>query len=92
MKNYTVPVLLAAAIAAVICLSTVQGPDDHQIEWDRSAALKELQASQSQSARRDKAALALCVQERGPGAVVLWTQDGDLVCRARPVRVAGGVK
>jgi hypothetical protein len=32
-------------------------------------------------ARMERAAALLCQAEAGPGAQVLWTQDGDLVCR-----------
>lgn len=32
-------------------------------------------------ARLQRAAALLCQAEAGPGAQVLWTQDGDLVCR-----------
>ncbi len=32
-------------------------------------------------ARLQRAAEQLCKAEAGPGAEVLWTQDGDLVCR-----------
>lgn len=32
-------------------------------------------------ARLQRAAAQLCQAEAGPGAQVLWTQDGDLVCR-----------
>lgn len=32
-------------------------------------------------ARLQRAATQLCQAEAGPGAQVLWTQDGDLVCR-----------
>lgn len=31
--------------------------------------------------RLQRAAEQLCQAEAGPGAEVLWTQDGDLVCR-----------
>lgn len=31
--------------------------------------------------RLQRAAQALCQAETGPGAQVLWTHDGDLVCR-----------
>lgn len=32
-------------------------------------------------ARLQRAAAALCKAELGPGAQVLWTSEGDLVCR-----------
>ena len=35
----------------------------------------------AEDARLQRAATQLCQAEAGPGALVLWTQDGDLVCR-----------
>lgn len=40
-------------------------------------------------ARMQRAAALLCQAEAGPGAQVLWTQDGDLVCR--PAVMTAGV-
>lgn len=39
--------------------------------------------------RLQRAARALCAEEMGPGARVLWTRDGDLVCRPSVVTVGG---
>jgi hypothetical protein len=89
MNSTFVNWLMAAAIATVLAASMNLDTYNHETEWDRSNELKELQASQAQTDRREAAAQALCLQERGPGAVVLWTADGDLVCRARRVRIAG---
>ena len=77
--------LTAAVLAIAIAAAgpALDGPTDHQAEWDQSEALKALQASQAHTARRDAAARQLCLQERGPGAAALWTPDGHLVCRAR---------
>ena len=83
--------LAVAALAFVLAVSWhLDGPENHQSEWDQSKALKELQASQAQTRRFDAAAQALCVEQLGAGAIVLLTLDGDVVCRARGVRVAGG--
>lgn len=45
-------------------------------------------------ARLQRAAAALCQAEAGPGAEVLWTQDGDLVCRPAVLtaQVDGGAR
>ncbi len=90
MKTTAINCTMALALAFALAASFNLDADDHRSEWAASSELQELQASQTQTVRREKAAIALCVQERGPGAVVLWTADGDLVCRARAVRVAGG--
>ncbi len=83
--------LAAAALAFVLAVSWhLDGPENHQLEWDTSTALRELQASQAQTRRFDAAAQALCIEQLGAGAIVLLTIDGDVVCRARGVRVAGG--
>lgn len=45
-------------------------------------------------ARQQRAAQALCQAEAGPGAQVLWTHDGDLVCRPAVLaaQVDGGAR
>lgn len=45
-------------------------------------------------ARLQRAAAQLCQAEDGPGAQVLWTQDGDLVCRPAVLtaQVDGGAR
>lgn len=40
------------------------------------------QQTRATEKRMQRAARALCASEMGPGAQALWTQDGDLVCRA----------
>ncbi|MDZ4282791.1 MAG: hypothetical protein U1C04_18755 [Hydrogenophaga sp.] len=40
--------------------------------------------------RRDALAKQICEAELGPGTTVLWTGDGDLVCRPAQPRVAQG--
>ena len=73
--------VIALAIAAAPAL--MDGPDDLHAEWDQSQTLKELQASEVGSARRQAAAQALCSQERGPNSEARWLEDGSLVCTAR---------
>jgi len=53
---------------------------DQQDEHD--ARMQRINADMSaMDARMDKAALDLCRSELGHGAKVLWTREGDLVCR-----------
>ena len=88
LTNLAAALLLALVLAASHLLN---GPDNHQAEWDQSQALKELQASQAGTQRREAAAQALCSQERGPNSEARWTAEGHLVCTTRRgvVRVAG---
>lgn len=73
---------LALAVLLAMC-STLDGPDDHRSEWDQSEALKELQAGEAITARREASAQALCNQERGPNSEARWTPAGRLVCTTR---------
>lgn len=76
--------LCAAVIAAVMSTTyMLDGPEDHQAEWAASTELAELQASAAKEARRDRAAIELCIKAHGLGAAVQWTADGSLLCRAR---------
>lgn len=69
----------------------------HLAERDTSTARRmaainaELDAAE---ARQQRAATQLCQAEAGPGAQVLWTQDGDLVCRPAVLtaQVDGGAR
>jgi hypothetical protein len=40
-------------------------------------------------ARIDRAAADLCRSEMGPGSQVLWTREGDLVCRPSVLNAGG---
>lgn len=85
----------AMALLLALVLGTahlLDGPDDMRAEWDQSQALKDLQASQAGTARREAAAQALCSQERGPNSEARWTVEGHLVCTTRRgvVAVDGG--
>ena len=76
--------LLAAMLAGVLATAhLLDGPSDHQAEWDQSTALQELQASQAHSARREAAAQTLCGQAHGPNSEARFTPDGHLVCTTR---------
>lgn len=69
----------------------------HLAERDTSTASRmaainaELDAA---DARLQRAAAQLCQAEAGPGAQVLWTADGDLVCRPAVLtaQVDGGAR
>ena len=43
-------------------------------------------------ARRDALALQICQAELGPGTRVLWTVDGDMVCRPAVLTAQGGAQ
>lgn len=46
----------------------------------------------SLDAGRDALALQICQAELGPGTQVIWTVDGDLVCRPAVLTAQGGGK
>jgi type II secretory pathway component PulM len=80
---------LAAALAGIVFFWVLHqvGETDAHTERMQSinAEMRELDA------RMDRAASDLCRSELGPGAQVLWTREGDLVCRPA-VMTAGGVQ
>lgn len=70
--------LLAVLVAAAFFMVA------HLAERDSAHASRMQQANaelDAADARMQRAAALLCQAEAGPGAEVLWTQDGDLVCR-----------
>lgn len=76
--------LLTAALALTLAAAhQLDGPSDHQAEWDQSEALKELQASAANTTRREAAAQALCHDARGPNSQARFTPEGHLVCTTR---------
>ena len=74
---------VVSVLAAVISFEGLLGPADNRSEWQSSAALIELQASEAGTARREAAGQALCTQERGPNSEARWLEDGSLVCTTR---------
>ena len=72
--------ITALAVTLAVGFVAANESDD----WTQSADLQEVQLSQAAAAKRVKGAQALCVHERGQGALVLWTIDGDIVCRSKP--------
>lgn len=74
LGNYLLALAVVALFFGVIHLA--ERDTEHA---SRMAAINaELDA---EDARLQRAAEQLCQAEAGPGAQVLWTQDGDLVCR-----------
>lgn len=70
---------LSALIFTVVFFAVLYQAADGDEITERAAAMHiEMQAM---DARIAKAAQALCTAEIGPGAQVLWTREGDLVCR-----------
>ena len=74
---------IVSVLAAIISTAyMLDYSEDHSNEWQRSAELLELQATEAGTARREAAAQALCTQERGPNSEARWLADGSLVCTA----------
>lgn len=77
------------ALACVLLLAA-QLLDQH----DEAQAMADTAISAQQQAgasdAQARAAKALCEAELGPGTRVLWTTDGDLVCRPAQVVADGG--
>lgn len=74
LGNYLLAPIVVALFFGVIHLA--ERDTDHA---NRVASIQaELAATE---ARQQQAATQLCQAEAGPGAQVLWTHDGDLVCR-----------
>ena len=75
---------VVSVLAAIISFAgLLDGPTDNNYEWQRSAELLELQASEAGTARREAAGQALCTQERGPNSEARWLVDGSLACTTR---------
>ena len=84
MQTQTTNWLLAAALAFTLAAAHhLDGPTDHQAEWDQSEALKELQGSAANTTRRETAAQALCSQARGPNSAASFTPEGHPLCSTR---------
>ena len=80
MNRYTrfIGPTIAALLFSVVffwIIDKISDQDEHTARMQRINA--EMRAM---DARIDKAALDLCRSELGPGAQVLWTRDGELVC------------
>jgi hypothetical protein len=75
--------LMALTLSALGSYLDSYRPLDNSIEWDESESLQELQASEAGTARRERAAQALCNEERGPNSEARWLLDGSLACTTR---------
>jgi type II secretory pathway component PulM len=76
--RYVGPTLSAVLFAVVFfwIIDQISAQDEHDARMQRINA-----GMRAMDARMDKAARELCRSELGPGAQVLWTREGDLVCR-----------
>jgi hypothetical protein len=76
--KYVGPTIAAVLFAVVFfwVIDQISAQDEHDARMQRiNAEMREVEK------RMDKAALDLCRSELGQGAQVLWTREGDLVCR-----------
>ena len=73
---------VVSVMAATLSFMGLLSPQDNSSEWQSSAELIELQASEAGTARREAAGQALCNQERGPNSEARWLEDGSLACTA----------
>ena len=75
------------ALGALACalLLAAQLLDQHDEEQAMADAAHDVEALAEMPAAK-----ALCEAELGPGTRVLWTTDGDLVCRPAQVVAEGG--
>lgn len=72
-------------VAAFFALLHITQPEE-----EPTATTAEASDTAKQKTRLQRAALALCASEVGPGAKALWTREGDLVCR--PAVVMAGAE
>lgn len=92
MKATTTTNWLAGALFAAVFFTLHHQTEQADQLAERAAIVNaEMDAT---SARMDRAAADLCRAELGPGAQVLWTADGDLVCRPAVMTASaeGGVR
>ena len=76
--RYVGPTIAAVMFAVVFfwIIDQLEQQDEHTARMQRiNAEMREVEK------RMDKAALDLCLSELGQGAQVLWTREGELVCR-----------
>jgi hypothetical protein len=81
-------ILGALAIAAILVLPAALEEHLHTTpratsEWTESQTLKDLQASEEGSAKRQAIAQQVCNETRGPNSEARWTVEGHLVCTTR---------
>ena len=78
-----------AACMAFLLLCAALDPF-HEEAQDVADATAEAVTMADLEARRDALALRICQAELGPGTTVLWTVEGDLVCRPAVLTAQGG--
>lgn len=91
MKATTATNWLGALVFAAVLFAVIHQTEQADDLATRAASTNaELAAT---DARMQRAAAALCQAELGPGAEVLWTREGELVCRPAVMTAqAGGVR
>ena len=93
MKHRILNIALAAGIAATLSSAyLLDGPTDHQAEWDQAREAELAQKAADIEARTERAAAQLCIKLKGPNAGHRWTTDHRLVCtdnRGNAVLAAG---
>lgn len=82
--------ITVGAIALLIAGVLMDGPEDYSAEWEQSASLQELRATQSGTQRREVAAQKLCNEARGPNSEARWMDDDTMVCTTRRGFVLAG--
>ncbi len=70
-------------LGAILDLPNTEAQD---VADDSAHAVTEAQLR----AKVDAVALSICIDEVGPGATLLWTHQGDMVCRPDAHLVAKG--
>ena len=78
-----------AACMAFLLLCAVLDPL-HSEAQDVADATTDAVTMADIEAGRDALALRICQAEQGPGTQVIWTVDGDLVCRTAVLTAQGG--
>lgn len=78
-----------AACMAFLLLCAALDPF-HPEAQDVADATTEAVTMADIEAGRDALALRICQAELGPGTQVIWTVDGDLVCRPAVLTAQGG--
>ncbi|WP_382155357.1 hypothetical protein [Hydrogenophaga sp. ANAO-22] len=72
---------ICAALASLALLALGECLDAQAEAQDTAASATDAVTAASIAAQRDALARRICEYERGPGARVLWTHQGDMVCR-----------
>lgn len=84
---------VTAAMVAILFLllgAAADGPSGFTEAKDVADDAAEAWIDSDNLATRNAIAKVLCESELGPGTEVLWTHDGDLVCRPAATQAAKG--